>query len=432
MVVVVVETYGAVAVTLGLVVTRPRLAKGFRLTPAMAALAGVAVLAAFGSVRFGDLAWAARTMWRPLLGIVAIMVMTGVARRTGVLEGAAEHVFRRAGGDAKRLFGLVFVFGALTAAILNNDSAVLLLTPLVVALAKRRHPRLVVPLAFAVFLSAGVAPVIVSNPMNMVVATFAGIGFNEYAVRMLLPSVAGAVVTFGALRWLFRGELGLVASEEGGGDERSGTGTGTGTGTGEREIARHGGNVNRAVVAGLLAVVVAYPVVSWLGGPVWLVAVGGAGLLLGLAARAGHRPLAVAREEVHFEVLVFLLAVLVLSLGLRNVGVVEHLSRAYAGASPMRIGILSAAGSAVLNNHPMANLNMLALVPAGAPADPRSVLAALVGGDLGPRLFPMGSLAGLLWLEMLRRAGVAVSVRRFVLVGVVATVPTLVVCLALL
>jgi arsenical pump membrane protein len=98
----------------------------------------------------------------------------------------------------------------------------------------------------------------------------------------------------------------------------------------------------------------------------------------------------------------------------------------------MRIGLLSAGGSAVLNNHPMANLNMLALVPAGVPADPRSVLAALVGGDLGPRLFPMGSLAGLLWLEMLRRAGVEVSVRRFVLVGVVATVPTLLVCLSLL
>ena len=80
------------------------------------------------------------------------MVMTGVARRTGVLEGAAELVFRRAGGDAKKLFGLVFVFGALTAAILNNDSAVLLLTPLVVALAEKRNPRLVVPLAFAVFL----------------------------------------------------------------------------------------------------------------------------------------------------------------------------------------------------------------------------------------------------------------------------------------
>lgn len=420
MILVVVETYGAVAVTLGLVVARPRIAKGFRLTPAMAALAGVAVLAAFGSVRFADLAWAARTMWRPLLGIVAIMVMTGVARRTGVLDGAAELVFRRAGGDAKKLFGLVFVFGALTAAILNNDSAVLLLTPLVVALAKRRHPRLVVPLAFAVFLSAGVAPVLVSNPMNMVVATFAGIGFNEYAARMVVPAVAGAGVTFVAARWMFGREL---VSET------------PGTGTWESETrAGEAVPVNRMVVAGLLGVVVAYPVVSWLGGPVWLVALGGAGVMLALAARNGHRPVAVVREEVHFEVLVFLVAVLVLSLGLRNVGVVEHLSRAYAGASPMRIGILSAAGSAVLNNHPMANLNMLALVPGGAAAgvDPRRVLAALVGGDLGPRLFPMGSLAGLLWLEMLRRAGVAVSVRRFVLVGVVATVPTLLVCLALL
>ena len=414
---VVAETYAAVALTLGLVVARPRLAKGFRLTPAMAALAGVALLAAFGSVRFSDVAWAARTMWRPLLGIVAIMVMTGVARRTGVLEGAAELVFRRAGGDAKKLFGLVFVFGALTAAILNNDSAVLLLTPLVVVLAKRHHPKLVVPLAFAVFLSAGVAPVIVSNPMNMVVATFAGIGFNEYAAHMVVPAVAGAVVTFVAARWLFRGELRV---------EKSGTGTGTGTGETETRA------INTSVVVALLAVVVAYPLISWLGGPVWIVASAGALVLLVLGARAGHQPLTVVRQEVHFEVLAFLLAVLVLSLGLRNVGVVEHLSRAYAGASPMRIGLLSAAGSAVLNNHPMANLNMLALVPAGVPADPRSVLAALVGGDLGPRLFPMGSLAGLLWLEMLRRANVEVSVRRFVLVGVVATVPTLLVCLALL
>jgi arsenical pump membrane protein len=114
------------------------------------------------------------------------------------------------------------------------------------------------------------------------------------------------------------------------------------------------------------------------------------------------------------------------------VGVVDHLTRAYAGGSPMRIGLLSAVGSAVLNNHPMANLNMLALVPGGTAADPRRVLAALIGGDLGPRLFPMGSLAGLLWLEMLRRANVDVPVRRFVVVGAVATVPTLIACLALL
>jgi Na+/H+ antiporter NhaD/arsenite permease-like protein len=44
----------------------------------------------------------------------------------------------------------------------------------------------------------------------------------------------------------------------------------------------------------------------------------------------------------------------------------------------------------------------------------------------------MGSLAGLLWLETLRRAGVSIPVRRFLLVGALATVPALAVSLWLL
>ena len=59
----------------------------------------------------------------------------------------------------------------------------------------------------------------------------------------------------------------------------------------------------------------------------------------------------------------------------------------------------SAIGSAVLNNHPMSHLNMMALKDA-APGDARAVFVALVGGDLGPRLLPTGSLAGLLLLAV--------------------------------
>ncbi len=404
-------TYSTVAVTLGVVVVRPRLGATFRVTPAMAALAGVTVLAAFGVVRLDDVAWAAQTMWRPLLGIVAIMLMTGVARRVGVLDGIADVVFARAGSSPRRLFALVFAFGALTAGVLNNDSAVLLLTPLVVDLARRRQPHLVVPLAFAVFLSAGIAPVMVSNPMNMVVATACGIGFNEYARAMLAPAIAGALVTFVAARIFFRRDLAAPSAAAPSIPSRATL-----------------GRAQKVALAAVLAVVCAYPLVSLFGGPVWGVALVGAGVLLVVAARAGHRPVDVIRHEIHADVLVFLAAALVLSLGLRNAGVVDHLARVYEGASPIRIGAVSALGSAVLNNHPMANLNMLAL----AGRDHTSILAALVGGDLGPRFFPMGSLAGLLWLEMLRRSDVAIGAPRFLLVGTVATLPTLIVCLLLL
>jgi arsenical pump membrane protein len=60
------------------------------------------------------------------------------------------------------------------------------------------------------------------------------------------------------------------------------------------------------------------------------------------------------------------------------------------------------------------------------------VLAALVGGDIGPRLLPMGSLAGLLWTDLLRRQGVEVPLGRFVLVGLAVLVPTLAISLLLL
>jgi Na+/H+ antiporter NhaD/arsenite permease-like protein len=54
-----------------------------------------------------------------------------------------------------------------------------------------QRPDLVVPFAFAVFSAAGVAPLVISNPMNMIVAVYAGIGFNEYAARMAPIALAG-------------------------------------------------------------------------------------------------------------------------------------------------------------------------------------------------------------------------------------------------
>ncbi|MEM9489138.1 MAG: ArsB/NhaD family transporter, partial [Myxococcota bacterium] len=67
-------------------------------------------------------------------------------------------------------------------------------------------------------------------------------------------------------------------------------------------------------------------------------------------------------------------------------------------------------------------LNMQAL---GDTHGMEGILAALVGGDLGPRLLPMGSLAGLLWLDALRRQGVDIKLRQFVVLGTFITVPTL-------
>jgi arsenical pump membrane protein len=366
-------------------------------------------------VSLADVAGAVVVLWRPLVAIVAIMVTTAAAQRVGLLDRLAGLLFARTHGAASRVFLRVFALSALTAAVLNNDSAVLLLTPAVVALVRRRYPTrpgLVVPFAFAVFMAAGVAPLVLSNPMNMIFAAYAGIDFNRYALTMAPISLIGCAVAAIVLRLLFHRALSEAPD--------------TASVDGARPLAAP----ESAMLVLLAAVLGACPIVAYLGGPVWVVAVVGAALALALATRAaGGDAVAIVREGIAWEIVAFLVLVSVLGVGLRNVGLVAHLSSLYATGSLGVIGAVSAAGSALLNNHPMSIMNMLALESAGSQ---RQALAALIGGDLGPRVLPMGSLAGLLWLDALRRLKVHVSLVDFIRVGAAITVPTLAVSLWLL
>ena len=379
---------------------------------------------AAGLVDHRDLGATMLLMWRPLVAVASIMVTTAVAQRAGLMDWLAAIVFTRSRGKVTTLFTLVYVLGAGTAAILNNDSAILLLTPLVVALVRRRYPgrpRLVVTFAFVVFMAAGVAPLVVSNPMNMIVAAYAGIDFNRYALRMIPIAVVGWVVGYVALRLLFRRGLGEVAEQRGALPSL----------TAPAESLRPTRVQLQAMVL-VLGVMLAYPIVAYAGGPVWSVALGGA-LAAVVLARA-HRvstPRAILETGVSWNILGFLVGVSLLGVGMRNAGFVQQLTRLYEDGGPNVIGGLSALGSAIFNNHPMSILNMLALeqVPGGGQTN---ALAALIGGDIGPRLLPMGSLAGLLWFEQLRRLDVKVSPLRFAAIGAVVTIPTLVVSLAAL
>lgn len=411
--------YSTLVTTVGLVLSRPRIGASFRFGPGSAGLAGVLLLLALGVVRLADLALTLAVLWRPMLGIAAIMVTTAVAERLGVLAFMTAQVEARARGRSGRLFLLVYLLSAITAAVMNNDAAVLIMTPVVVSLVRRvfpARPELVLPFAFAVFMAAGVAPLQVSNPMNLVVATRMGIGYGAYALHLVPVWLVGAALTFVLLRWLFRREL---ADDAGAARAPSAP---------PPPLAR----APRRMLWLLAGSLLAYPMVSALGGPVWMVAVAAAAAALWLArAHVGGARLApFVRGAIAWEVLVFMAAAFLIALGLRQVGLVDRLAEAYRGAGSGTVGACSALGSALLNNHPMSHLNMLAL--AGQPGAFDATLAALVGGDLGPRLFPLGSLAGLLWLESLRRQGIDLSVGRFIVVGAVATVPVLVVSLALL
>lgn len=411
--------YSTLALTVTLAVSQPRF-RGLRFTPGIAALVGVLLLLFTGILTPADMLFSAKIQWRPLLALTSVMVMTGVVQEVGAFERLAQRIEAHARRtSAARAFGLVFVVSVVTPSLLNNDAAILLLTPLVVALTRRlwpEKPDLTIAFAFTVFLAPGVAPFVISNPMNMIVAEFAGIGFNAYARVMVPISIVGAALTFCVLRLHF-GPLfvGAIAKD-----------------TPVAFTAAHPGE--RPALALLLFVFLAYPVMAAFGGPIWVVSLAGAATSLALAYRYRVAPAKRLLAHVSPDILVFLWGVFLVVVGLRHVGVVDRIAHVYA-AQPRGsaaelgvVGIVAALGSAIVDNHPMSILNMLALGDGGS----RPLLAALVGGDIGPRLLPIGSLAGLLWMDLLRRAGVEVTIGKFVRLGTLVLVPTLFVSLLML
>lgn len=440
----------ALGLTVFLVLRRPTIARRIVVGPALAAACGVLVMLLAGHVTPGDVGESAGILWRPLLAITAIMVIASSAQHLGVLDRVSDQVLSRARGSARRLFTMVFVLSAAAAASLNNDAAILLITPLVVVLVRRLYPgdgAAYLPFVFAVFMAAGVAPIATSNPMNLIVADFAGLDFNSYAVRMIPVAVAGWVVTWLCLRIIFRGtlrRLDAVPAEP--------LHVGSGHGTALHGSHRHSGAAHpgrktarleagrstawaRAEVHGLLlvlAVLSAYPVLSSFGVDVWIASVIGAGLALVLCHHhRAVRPDTLLRQGVSWEILAFLVGVFTIAIGLRNAGAVDWLAGLYQEAGVGLVGTVSAVGSALINNHSMALTNLMAIEGTGAGAE-TMYLAALVGGDLGPRLLPMGSLAGLLWLATLKRMHVDLPITTFVKVGVIVTAPTLLVSLLVL
>jgi len=407
------------ALTVSLAVGRPRVGASFRVGPATSALGGALLLLSAGTVGPSDLFTTANTLWRPLVTILSIMLTTAAASRVGVIDRLAHLVFCRCGMSPQKLFAAVFVLSLATASILNNDAAVLLLTPLVIAFITTRYPgqpRLVVPFAFAVFMAAGVAPFVVSNPMNVIVASYAGLDFNAYTTRMLPISILGSLISFLLLRRLFARDLTQQPRDVAAQSSPDGL-----------SVAQ------KWMVALLVGVIGSYPVVASIdGSAIWIVSATGAVLALLLTRYRGQAsPWDVLRRDVAWEILIFLPAMFVLAIGLRNVGLVDYLAAWYAEAGVGVIGATAALGSAALNNHPMALVNTLAL-GARPDVDARVFLAALIGGDLGPRLLPIGSLAGLIWLESCRRRGVEIPLGQFVTVGATLTIPTLIASLTLL
>jgi arsenical pump membrane protein len=307
--------------------------------------------------------------------------------RLGFFDSVATAVARRRSSVA---VGTLWVLAALTTALLNLDTTVVLLTPLYVRLARRAGidplPLAIVPLLLASFASS-VLPV--SNLTTLIAVDRLHLSVGDVVSHLALPSVAACTV--GWLRYRRRYPTRLTSGPPAEPDRRALT-------------------IGSLVVAGLL---IGFVVGPSFGVAAWMVAVA-ADLVLVVVTR--HLP--------------WRAVPLLTALGIAVLAAVAALlvpPDAFRGplAADDPVALLGIAGAGAAAANLVNNLPALLVALDGVRHATWGLWAWLVGINTGAALLPIGALANLLWWRVLRDEGVSVPLRQYVRITVPIVLPAL-------
>jgi arsenical pump membrane protein len=343
---------------------------------AVVVIVGVLVTGALPAQDARDLA--ERTL-PVLVFVAALTVVAEMCAGAGLFDAAAAMASRVARGHRWALWALVVLLATLSTAVLSLDTTAVLLTPVVISLARRtRTPPL--PFALAVLALANTASLVlpVSNLTNLLAdhtLRSQGVG---YLGLMWAPAVASVLVTVVVLavrdRRVLRGRYEPPPPHR---------------------VRDRGLLAVSAVAVGALAV--AFVV----GAPTAPTAVLVAVVLLA-ATLLRHQKLPVpVGDLVPWRTLLVVLGLFVVVTTAHVHGLGTALTRA-AGTGHGLVDLLQVAGVGALASNALNNLPaFLALEPA-AGTDPLRVAALLIGTGVGPLLTPWGSLATVLWWQRCR------------------------------
>lgn len=385
-----------------------------------AALGGAAVIAGVGIVGSDDMFYSRETGvdWNVIFLLLGMMVIVGVLRRTGIFEYTAIWAVKRARGSALRVMILLALITAGASALLDNVTTVLLIAPVTLLVCERLAVNPVPFLLAEVFASnIGGAATLVGDPPNIIIASRAGLSFNDFLLHMAPLVVLVLAAFLVLLPLLFRGSF-TVAPER----------AAEIMSLNEREAIR---DVRLLVKCAIVLAIVftAFIAHSVIQVEPAITALLGAGVLIVITGVEPEHYL----DSVEWETLLFFAGLFILVGSLVKTGVIGQLARwagDATGGNPllaaMAILFVSALLSGVIDNIPyVATMSPVVADLAANIANPVHGQALwwslAIGADFGGNLTAVGASANVVMLGIAAREGHPISFWEFTRKGAIVT-----------
>jgi arsenical pump membrane protein len=427
-------TIFAFIMTMILIFFRPR-----DMNEAIPASIGAVLVMLSGSVSLGDLIDIGNKVNGAAITILATIVMAIVLESFGLFYWTAVLLLKKSKGSGVRLFWLTLLLCFLMTLFFNNDGSILITTPILILILRhlglKNHQKIPYLLSGALIATASSAPIGVSNIVNLIALKIVGMDLYLQTAMMFIPSTLGLLFLSFALYLVFIKDIPKQIPMY----------------SDNHPLRQHAfshplkGQSNdyfskqkKLMIKILIFVFIIRAslfVASFLGISISMVSVIGSMILLiwrWYYLKVNPKDML---TKTPWHILIFAFNMYVIIYGLHNIGLTEliltYITPLVEGSllhASLTMGILISLLSNLFNNHPALMIGTLALTEMGLdPMVLRTVyLANIIGSDIGALLLPIGTLATLIWMHILRKNKIKISWQKYIKITIIVIPPTVV------
>ena len=145
--------------------------------------------------------------WEVIFLVMAMMIVVAVIEGTGIFQWTAFQAYRLSGGRSWLLVLILIFITAISSALLDNFTTMLLMTPisLQIGLALGINPlALIIPEVLAS--NVGGISTLIGTPTNILIGAHAGIGFSDFLKNQTVGVLLALIALSGYVLWHYRAE----------------------------------------------------------------------------------------------------------------------------------------------------------------------------------------------------------------------------------
>ena len=318
------------------------------------------------------------------------------------------------------LFVTLYIFVSLLTMFTSNDIIILTLTPFILFFCKNAK---ISPIPYLVseFIAANTWSMIfiIGNPTNIYLASSFNITFIDYFKVMAIPTLLTGIVEFLILLLLFWKKLKdqILATQ----------------------VRLDKENIPLTILGlSVLGICTILLVISgYLSLPMYLISLVSLSILIlfsliyFLFTKTKPKVIGKTLLRAPYEIIPFVVGMFTLVLALEKFGVTKDIADFFGSKGTTLVyGLTSAFTANLINNIPMSVLYSSICNFTGENIRLRAIYSSIIGSNIGAFISPLGALAGIMWLSILKKYDIKFSYLDFVKYGCIVGIPALLVALS--